>query len=1257
MILAAIPVVMSFIGTYGSAIVAVASIAAAFLLRDSGGGPGGADQFQEGPRLGELGVTTSSYGKDIPIVRGTMRLAGNMFWATEIEERAITTVTDIDAGGGGGWFGKGGGSSSPHLTSVTYAYYGNFAISFAEGVAHRRGLIRVWADGKLIWDRRPGQQKSKKYDEMDIRMYPGSKTQQPDSLIESDVGAANCPAYRDQCYVVIENMPLADSGNRPPNFTAEISFNAADSNPITDIGALTGVAAGAFWDRVHSALFLHDGTNIVRINMAENAIETERAISDLDDYYPGGWGLDEGMHATPEGNPVVRYNDHPRNYDRAFELEAHSLQTEDWDSRENNWPTNTVAYDQTRVNKMHAVGMGRYIVSGCFNGMTILNLDATGDGRLDFQDHAYMPNGANYYGAAIQTDRDGIVWCVGSQLAPSANNCHLYKVEIVVSVPTNALLNFLEDFDLSSIHHTPVALAYDPATHSLIIASVLGFLGMKASVSRFDIETETILWTITSDDVVLGGLVAGDGSKGMMKYGTSGGYVYCMDSAAQVVYQIRISDGEVVSEIDLDDWGISNTWGVPFYDASTHSIVAQALSAGPYLRHMVRLWLDRADTSGVPLEDVVADLATRTGLQSSDLDLTQLVAAGDIVRGYMVTKQSTVRSALEPLGYAYFFDAVESDHKVKFVKRGGASVVTIPEDDLGADSGGKKDRAERLVEEFSMEAELPNVAAIKFYNPDKDFQQGHEYAKRISNPQSMRTQGSEETRTADLAMALMPAEALAIVETTLYQVWIGKRAYQFKTLPKHQLIEPADIVTVQNLSVEFLCRIMQNSLGAGYLCAFQAVSEDVESYTFSGLDTSGGDGFKGDELVVYGVSLPHLLDTPLLRDVDDPGLYAGILYVAFGASTDAWRGAILHRSEDGSVWEQVAASTHAAGWGTSVEPAGGGGMDDSLDPFYRWQTWDRISQLRVRMVQGEDLLTSVSELDCLNGANTALLGNEVIRFANVSGPDVDGIYTLDTLIRGRRGTGQWAEAGHSRGSRLILLSVSTIRRVSTPLSHINSVRFYRAITLGSAMEDAAIYDLTYTAACLKPYAVADLRESRDGSNNISSTWKRRSRVSGDIDWNDAVADIPIGETAEAYEVDYYGPEIYNTYMLGGTTTNVRKTNVFLNYTEEELLGMRVGIRHLDDYGTEEESFITNKVSDSEVNVDPPWSKAPVLNTPFSVLTREPAYTDESLVESAQFSAAEQTAAGISPLGRPIWCVVYQMSSVVGRGFPSMIWAW
>lgn len=58
----------------------------------------------EGPRLTDLQVTASSEGAPIPRVYGRARLAGQIIWATPIEEEVIQTSGESSSGGGKGVF-------------------------------------------------------------------------------------------------------------------------------------------------------------------------------------------------------------------------------------------------------------------------------------------------------------------------------------------------------------------------------------------------------------------------------------------------------------------------------------------------------------------------------------------------------------------------------------------------------------------------------------------------------------------------------------------------------------------------------------------------------------------------------------------------------------------------------------------------------------------------------------------------------------------------------------------------------------------------------------------------------------------------------------------------------------------------------------------------------------------------------------------------------------------------------------------------
>ncbi|PIR39608.1 MAG: hypothetical protein COV35_03635 [Alphaproteobacteria bacterium CG11_big_fil_rev_8_21_14_0_20_39_49] len=182
-----------------------------------------------GPRLENLSVQSSAYGQMIPIIYGTARVAGNIIWSQPIQENVITSTSTT----GGG---KGGGSGKVSTTSTTFTYSVTLAIAICEGEIDE--LIRVWADSKAI-----------NPNDGVYRLYKGTQTQDPDSLIESIEGVGSTPAYRGLAYIVMENIPLADFGNRIPNFTFEVRKSALNTvsgeTPVEDLIKSICVIPGA----------------------------------------------------------------------------------------------------------------------------------------------------------------------------------------------------------------------------------------------------------------------------------------------------------------------------------------------------------------------------------------------------------------------------------------------------------------------------------------------------------------------------------------------------------------------------------------------------------------------------------------------------------------------------------------------------------------------------------------------------------------------------------------------------------------------------------------------------------------------------------------------------------------------------------------------------------------------------------------------------------------------------------------------------
>ena len=153
---------------------------------------------QEGPRLKELGVTTSSYGTPIPRHYGRMRVPGTIVWATDLVEHRKRS---------------GGGKGRPRVT--TYSYTTSFAVALSSRPI--QGLGRIWADGNLLrgaaGDLKAGGT---------FRLHLGHGDQPRDPFIAAAEGAGQCPAFRGLAYAVFEDLELGDFGNRIPALTFEV---------------------------------------------------------------------------------------------------------------------------------------------------------------------------------------------------------------------------------------------------------------------------------------------------------------------------------------------------------------------------------------------------------------------------------------------------------------------------------------------------------------------------------------------------------------------------------------------------------------------------------------------------------------------------------------------------------------------------------------------------------------------------------------------------------------------------------------------------------------------------------------------------------------------------------------------------------------------------------------------------------------------------------------------------------------------------
>lgn len=517
-------------------------------------------------------------------------------------------------------------------------------------------------------------------------------------------------------------------------------------------------------------------------------------------------------------------------------------------------------------------------------------------------------------------------------------------------------------------------------------------------------------------------------------------------------------------------------------------VVFENLALGKYGNRIPNLTFEiKAKDGTTTLADVVGGICTRTGLALADLDTSELT--GEIM-GYAVPRQMTARTAIETLQVPFFFDGVESDWLLKWPMRGGNPIATLPADDLAARAYGSEP-PDIITVTRTQEMELPRELEIVYISPEMDYQQSVQRSKRLI------TQSSETIRL-DVPVVMSHTKALQAVEIGHYNSWVERIKYSLHTSYKWAHLDPGDVITVTTDTASYQLFITRLGLGPG-IVKIDGLANDPAVY---GNDNTGTGAAYDQTLPSTDLStILLLLDINLLRDVDE-----GIGYYAAAAGDDPeWPGCQVHESKDGGV--------NYAYLDSLILPTTGGTATTILADGPT-TIWDNGNSVTVDLLPGSGELESTNELNVLNGANGGLLGDEIIQWqtATLNG---DGTYTLSNLLRGRRGT-EWATGTHVANETFVAFDPEAMKRFDGDMADLNQLRHYKGVTIGAALQDTTAQEFTNTGNSQKPYSPAHLKGAWDGSDNLTISWIRRTRVGGE--WVDNV-DALLSENTEAYEVD------------------------------------------------------------------------------------------------------------------------------------------
>ncbi|WP_287664531.1 phage tail protein [Accumulibacter sp.] len=513
----------------------------------------------------------------------------------------------------------------------------------------------------------------------------------------------------------------------------------------------------------------------------------------------------------------------------------------------------------------------------------------------------------------------------------------------------------------------------------------------------------------------------------------------------------------------------------------------------------------------ISTECVLANLLT-----GGDLDVSAL--SGLTVSGYRLGSVGSLRSAIEPLQAAWPFDVVQHGYVIRFVARGGASVVTIPEEDLDARADGQAPGVQITVSR-EMDSQLPRRVTVQHLDYDREYNTGTQYAERINTAAINALQ-------LDLPLVLTSTEAAGKAEVLLYLYWLERYDVAISLPPTYLQLEPGDVVTLETPEGNVSLRLIAISYTSDGRVECKAKYNSAAIYTPTAVGEPSA-VTSTPTISVQGGSRCVLMDIPTVHT--DQTYAVGFVAAMCGAFSSGWAGGNLMTSTDsGSTWS-IAASFAAPGATIGYATNSIGDVDE--------RTIDCASLLQVELYNGE--LFSITESAMLSGGNYFAYGAdgrwEIIAAQNCV-LQVDGSYWLTNLLRGRNGT-EWAMGLHSINDTLVLLDPDDIQLITLSAAALGQTRLYRAITEGRDISTDSDRSFAYQGINLKPLSPLGGNMTRNtATDDLTLYAYRRSRIIDE--WRDYV-DIDIGESAESYEWDVCTDNTYATVVrtLSATGTN------------------------------------------------------------------------------------------------------------------------
>ena len=504
----------------------------------------------------------------------------------------------------------------------------------------------------------------------------------------------------------------------------------------------------------------------------------------------------------------------------------------------------------------------------------------------------------------------------------------------------------------------------------------------------------------------------------------------------------------------------------------------------------------------------LCDYAGITTYDTSALDPAVLVNT-------TIASSTTVRNILDILSRTYHFSMVDSGGTLKFIPvDSNAAAVSLDQyTDIGFVQNGGTLGAPYFVKRIQGN-DLPKAIELTYMSETNAH---NEFTQRVPADPFY-----EEGTVVKLSVpvTLDDNEAYQIAERIFVNSHLERTTYTFTSTYKFIKLEPGDFVDIPDVGTLRIIRVDEKQDGLLTFTCTDAGPDRTILAESSSINAATPPTYT-DVTPSIGYSAGLSVELPPM-DSSDVEPRISLFPHGFGAA--GWQGCSIHISSDGGLnYDNFSPAYNQATWGRIGSGAVGSVSDVDV--------WDESTVISVELKSGT--LSSVTELEVLNGSNWALCGEEIIGFKNatlVSGTT----YNLSGLLRGRRGTDVYVST-HVNTEVFILLDGAQVE-FPYSIDQKETTFFVKFVTIGSDISKATAYSFKPNLKSRRPWAPANL-VATNTANTWNIGWTARNQFNGEM--------VDSGTVTKPFQFGGYVMQVLNPGNDAVVRSVVQQTDTFV----------------------------------------------------------------------------------------------------------------